>query len=232
MRVASIIDISLVDVPGIPVTVLFTAGCNMDCSYCQNAEIIPRKSGQEMPISDIVNRLTGNLTDGYCITGGEPTIHKDLHDLLKVLRKEDKSKHINLNTQGSNPSVLEQSLPYLDSVWFDIKTTPGRYCEVARVKRDPWPSIMKSIQLLLESKVRFWPRTTFVGGLTQPTEILKISRLLNEMGFNGDYLVQNFKKSSGTREKDVSNYHEPDFPVLESIMDEIPTAINLQLEWR
>ncbi|MHA2177560.1 MAG: radical SAM protein, partial [Candidatus Thorarchaeota archaeon] len=78
MRVASIIDISLIDVPGIPVTVLFTAGCNMDCSFCQNAEIIPTESGQEMGIPDIVNKLTGNLTDGYCISGGEPTIHKDL----------------------------------------------------------------------------------------------------------------------------------------------------------
>jgi hypothetical protein len=71
-----------------------------------------------------------------------------------------------------------------------------------------------------------------VGGLTQPAEILKISRFLNEMGFEGDYLVQNFKKSSGTREKDVSNYHEPDFAELESIVDEIPKAINLKLEWR
>ncbi len=232
MRVASIIDISLVDVPGIPVTVLFTAGCNMDCSFCQNAEIIPKKSGQEMSISDIVKKLTGNLTDGYCITGGEPTIHKELHDLLKALRLEDESKHINLNTQGLNPSVLEQSLPYLDSVWFDIKTIPSRYREVVRVKRDPWPKIVKSIQLLLDSEVRFWPRTTYVGGLTQPVEILKISTLLSEMGFEGDYLVQNFKKSSGTREKDVSDYHEPDFTELESIMDDIPTTINLKLEWR
>lgn len=232
MRVASIIDISLVDVPGIPVTVLFTAGCNMDCSFCQNAEIIPRKSGQEMSISDIVNKLTGNLTDGYCITGGEPTIHKDLTDLLKILRLEDKSKHINLNTQGLIPSVLEKSLPYLDSVWFDIKTTPDRYSEVVRVKRDPWPTVVKSIQLLLDSDVRFWPRTTYVGGLTLPTEILEISGLLKEMGFEGDYLVQNFKKSSGTREKDVSDYHEPDLAELESIVDKIPPSINLKLEWR
>ena len=232
MRVASIIDISLVDVPGIPVTVLFTAGCNMDCSFCQNAEIIPRKSGQEMPISDIVNKLTGNLTDGYCITGGEPTIHKDLTDLLKVLRLEDKSKHINLNTQGLMPSVLEKSLPYLDSVWFDIKTTPDRYREVVRVKRDPWPTVVKSIQLLLDSDVRFWPRTTYVGGLTLPAEILEISGLLKEMGFEGDYLVQNFKKSSGTREKDVSDYHEPVLAELESIVDKIPPSINLKLEWR
>ena len=88
MRIASIIDISLVDVPGIPVTVLFTAGCNMDCSFCQNAEIIPLESGSEMVISDIVERVRGNLSDGYCVTGGEPTIHKDLPLLLKALKED------------------------------------------------------------------------------------------------------------------------------------------------
>ena len=84
MRIASVIDVSLVDVPKIPVTVIFTAGCNMDCPYCQNAEIIPLTSGTTMAISDIVDRVRGNFSDGYCITGGEPTIHKDLPDLLRV----------------------------------------------------------------------------------------------------------------------------------------------------
>ncbi|MFW9807809.1 MAG: radical SAM protein [Candidatus Thorarchaeota archaeon] len=232
MRIASIIDISLVDVPGIPVTVLFTAGCNMDCSFCQNASIIPKNSGESMSVSDIVNRLTGNLTDGYCITGGEPTIHKDLPDLLHAIRLEDESKHINLNTQGSVLSVLEQSLPYLDSVWFDIKTTPDKYCEVTRVNQDPWPRVLKSIQLLLESDVCFWPRTTYVGGLTQPAEILEICDLLKEFGFEGDYLVQNFKKSSGTREADVANYYEPNLEELQIVVDNVPSGIHLKLEWR
>ncbi len=232
MRVASIIDISLVDVPGIPVTVLFTAGCNMDCSFCQNAEIIPRNSGEEMSISEIVNKLAGHLTDGYCITGGEPTIHKDLPDLLKALRLDDESKHINLNTQGAIPTILELSLPYLDSVWLDIKSTPNRYSEVTRVKHNPWPKITRSIELLISSEVDFWPRTTYVGGLTKPSEILQIAGFLNSMGFRGDYLVQNFKKSSGTREEDVSEYHEPEIEELESVVGKFPSGINLVLEWR
>ena len=232
MRVASIIGISLVDVPGIPVTVLFTAGCNMDCSFCQNAEIIPRNSGTEMGISEIVGRLTGNLTDGYCITGGEPTINKDLPDLLKTLRQEEYSKHINLNTQGSRPEILEQSLPFLDSVWFDIKTTPRRYAEICRVTLNPWPKVKTSIELLIDSQVKFWPRTTYVGGLTTYHEILDIAEILLDFGYKGDYLIQNFKKSSGTRVHDISTYYEPELSEIEQIVDRIPTGINLKLEWR
>ncbi|MFX1482312.1 MAG: anaerobic ribonucleoside-triphosphate reductase activating protein [Promethearchaeota archaeon] len=232
MRIASIIDISLVDVPGIPVTVLFTAGCNWDCSFCQNAEIIPLSSGKEMSVSDIVENLTGYLTDGYCITGGEPTIQKSLPDLLESLRETDVSKHINLNTQGSVPTVLESSLPYLDSVWFDIKTIPAQYCTVTRATSNPWARVAESIKLIVDSSVSFWPRTTFVGGLTLPEEILQISEILQKLGFEGDYLVQNFKKTSGTRENDVRNYTEPDIAVLESIRNMFPSGINLKLDWR
>ncbi|MHA2397156.1 MAG: anaerobic ribonucleoside-triphosphate reductase activating protein, partial [Candidatus Thorarchaeota archaeon] len=218
MRIASIIDISLVDVPGIPVTVLFTAGCNMDCPYCQNAEIIPTTSGEEMKIEDIVRQLRGNLTDGYCITGGEPTIQKDLPELLEELRSED-SKHINLNTQGTVPDVLEKSLPYLDSIWFDIKTIPEDYCKVTRVESDPWPRVKRSIQLILDSEISFWPRTTYVGGLTEPSDILRISELLSELGFEGEYIVQNFMKSAGTREVDVEGYTEPNLDEPKSVFN-------------
>ncbi|MFW9796060.1 MAG: anaerobic ribonucleoside-triphosphate reductase activating protein [Candidatus Thorarchaeota archaeon] len=231
MRVASIIDISLVDVPGIPVTVLFTAGCNLDCPYCQNAEIIPINSGEEMAIGDIVQQLRGNLSDGYCITGGEPTIQKDLPDLLKDLHSEE-DKHVNLNTQGTVPDILEKSIPFLDSIWFDIKTTPEQYRDMTRVMNDPWPRVEKSIKLILDSEVAFWPRTTYVGGLTRPSDIVRISQLLIDLGFNGDYTLQNFIKSAGTRKSDVEQFTEPMIDEPNSIVDQIPKGVSLCLEWR
>lgn len=231
MRIASVIDISLVDVPKIPVTVIFTAGCNMDCPYCQNAEIIPNTSGTKMDIPDIVERVRDNFANGYCITGGEPTIHKDLPDLLKALR-DDGAGHINLNTQGSVPSVLERCLPHLDSIWFDVKTTPERYIEVTRTKHDQWPNVVRSIKSILESDVVLWPRTTYVGRLMHPDEIVRIAHILANLGFEGEYLVQNYIKSSGTRESDTVGLEEPSRGEIEQIIDEIPTKISLRLEWR
>jgi pyruvate formate lyase activating enzyme len=231
MRIASVIDISLVDVPKIPVTVIFTAGCNMDCPYCQNAEIIPLSSGSKMAIPDILERVRGNLSDGYCITGGEPTIHKDLPDLLKVLR-DDGAGHINLNTQGSVPDVLERCLPYLDSIWFDMKTIPERYSEVTRTKNNPWSRVARSIKLILGSDVAFWPRTTYVGRWMHPDEIVRIAHLLVGFGFEGEYLIQNFIKSSGTRELEICEFKEPSREEIEQIIDEIPPQISLRLEWR
>jgi pyruvate formate lyase activating enzyme len=203
----------------------------MDCPYCQNAEIIPITSGEEMTIGDIVEQLRGNLTDGYCITGGEPTIQSDLPELLSELRSE-KSKHINLNTQGTVPDILEKSLPHLDSVWFDIKTIPEQYCTVTRVKRNPWSRVERSIRSILDSDVAFWPRTTYVGGLSRPSDLIKISELLLDLGYEGEYLVQNFKKSSGTRDADVQSFTEPNVDEPNSVINQIPVGINLRLEWR
>jgi pyruvate formate lyase activating enzyme len=231
MRIASVIDISLVDVPKIPVTVIFTGGCNMDCRYCQNAEIIPLDSGTEMTIPDIVEKVRGNLSDGYCITGGEPTIHKDLPLLLQAL-KDDGASHINLNTQGSVPDVLERCLPFLDSVWFDMKSVPERYSEITRVQSDPWPRVEKSITMLIDSDVSFWPRTTYVGGLMNSGEIQGIADSLYKLGFQGEYLVQNYKKSAGTRENEVSTFHEPDRSELDQLLETIPSGISLKFDWR
>jgi pyruvate formate lyase activating enzyme len=231
MRIASVIDISLVDVPKIPVTVIFTAGCNFDCGYCQNAEIIPLESGSEMAIPDIVEKVRGNLSDGYCVTGGEPTIHKDLPLLLKAL-KEDGADHVNLNTQGSVPDILEKCLPYLDSVWFDMKTIPERYAEIVRVKSDPWPRVLRSIKHIMKSNVKFWPRTTYVGKLMNSDEIQEIANILHSLGFQGEYLVQNYKKTSGTREEIVADFKEAEVNELEPLLESMPLGITLKLEWR
>lgn len=231
MRLGTIIDISLVDVPGIPVTVIFTAGCNFDCPYCQNAELIPLDSGHERTPEQIAKEAQGHLTDGYCITGGEPTIYGDLPELLRLLAV-DEEKHINLNTQGSVPRILEQSMPYLDSVWLDFKTIPEKYQEIARTRRDPWPKVEESINMLLDSDVAFWPRTTYVGTLMTPDDIAGIMEALSRMGFKGSYLVQNYRASDGTRPDEVKGFTAPAVEELESAVASPPTGIEIRLEWR
>ncbi len=231
MRIGTIIDISLVDVPRIPVTVIFTGGCNFDCPYCQNASLIPSDSGEEMTPAEIILQVKDFLSDGFCITGGEPTIHRDLPDLLKVLRDEV-GGHINLNTQGSIPSVLEQSLPYLDSIWLDLKTSPTQYQKVSRTKVNPWPRIHESIKLILASDVALWPRTTYVGDLIQPGDIAEILAFLQSTGYQGEYLIQNFVASTGVREEEKTLLREPDSNELDEVLYHVPDAIGVRLEWR
>ncbi|MBD3405126.1 MAG: anaerobic ribonucleoside-triphosphate reductase activating protein [Candidatus Lokiarchaeota archaeon] len=231
MRIGSIIDISLVDVPGIPVSVIFTGGCNFNCPYCQNADLISLDSGTEVSISEIIERVSGHFVDGYCITGGEPTLQKELPELLKDLRNSSDG-HINLNTQGSVPDVLRQCVPYLDSVWFDIKTSPSKYLTISRTKDNPWKRVENSIKYLLKSSVSFWPRTTYVGKLMTPNDILSIADKLASLGYSGKYTVQNYIASSGVRENEKEFLSSPDRSEIDEIADLIPPQLSLNLEWR
>ncbi|MHA2004847.1 MAG: anaerobic ribonucleoside-triphosphate reductase activating protein [Candidatus Thorarchaeota archaeon] len=230
MRIASIIDISLVDVPRIPVTAIFTGGCNFDCPYCQNAEIIPRNSGTEMSIEEIVRKSVGNLVDGFCITGGEPTIHGDLPDLLKALKST--GLHMNLNTQGSVPSILKKCLPFLDSVWFDIKAPSAIYPRISRTSTNPWIQIVESMKLLISSEVAFWPRTTFTESLLSPSDIIEIMQVLDGMGFRGEYVIQNYVASGGVRQSEKAHLKVPDISEIESLRNDAPAGISVRLEWR
>lgn len=231
MRVATTIDISLVDVPGIPVTVIFTGGCNFDCPYCQNASLIPMDSGEERKINDLVSQLTGFLSDGFCITGGEPTLQKDLPDFLQIL-KQRIGGHLNLNTQGSVPTILSKSLPYLDSVWFDIKASPIRYQEVCRTKYDPWKRVSESIDLIRESSVEFWPRTTFVGTLMSVDDIRDIVKYLHDTRFQGRYTIQNYVASTGVRKEEAEYLSVVSEAEVLTAIDSINPDFEVHLEWR
>jgi pyruvate formate lyase activating enzyme len=231
MRIGSILDLSLVDVPKIPVSVIFTAGCNFDCPYCQNAELLPLDSGEEMTVQEILSSTEGNLVDGFCITGGEPTIQKELVDLLKAL-KEGPGGHINLNTQGSVPEILEQCLPYLDSVWLDVKNPPNAYRRITRTQRDWWPKVAESIATVLDSDVELWPRTTYASGLMTPRDLIGIAEALEALGYSGEYMVQNYVASAGVRESEAENLEEPDLEDLSDIEDKIPDCIDLTNQWR
>ncbi len=231
MRVVSILDISLVDVPGIPVSVIFTAGCNFDCPFCQNADALPLDSGEEMTIDHIVKQLKDSLADGVCVTGGEPTIQKELPLLLSEMQKIDLG-HINLNTQGSVPSILKNSLPFLDSIWLDIKASAENYQRVCRTKENPWNRVKQSIDLIMASNVEFWPRTTYAGNLMDIGDLRWILRYLEDIGFEGRYTIQNYVASTGVREEEKPNLRVPEIEEVDIIKDEVPTGIELDLQWR
>ena len=59
------------------------------------------------------------------MTGGEPTIHKDLPKFLKKLK--EKGFTVKLDTNGLDSKMLEACLPYLDYVAVDFKTSPQKY---------------------------------------------------------------------------------------------------------
>lgn len=72
MRIAGIIDESIVDGPGIR-TVIFTQGCGHHCKGCHNPETWDYDGGKDVNVNDLIERVMSNpLVKGITISGGDP----------------------------------------------------------------------------------------------------------------------------------------------------------------
>lgn len=93
LRISGIVDESIVDGPGIRLTV-FTQGCGHNCPGCHNPGTHDYGGGYEIQIDDILNRIKENpLLDGITISGGEPF---DQVDLCTYLAKRVKEMGLNV----------------------------------------------------------------------------------------------------------------------------------------
>ncbi len=92
MKIAGFKKQSLIDYSGNISSVVFTQGCNFRCGFCHNPDLVlPEKFGNTYSEDDIFNYLIKykNLLDAVCITGGEPTIHKDLPIFISKIKELD-----------------------------------------------------------------------------------------------------------------------------------------------
>lgn len=72
IRVAGIVKETIVDGPGIRMTV-YAQGCNHGCSGCHNPATHSFTGGERMQVDEILRMLEANpLLDGITLSGGEP----------------------------------------------------------------------------------------------------------------------------------------------------------------
>jgi len=186
---------TLIDYPKKVVATVFTLGCNFNCSFCHNPELVDLKKIKQQPRIEeeiFFNFLKSrkNLLDGVCITGGEPTIQTDLIDFIKKIKEEDFL--VKLDTNGSNPRVIKELLKQglLDFIAMDIKSSAEKYQEAVGCKIN-LENIQKSIDLIQQSKIEYEFRTTIVPGLIDKKEIEKIGKWLNG---SKSFSLQQFRK--------------------------------------
>ena len=133
MQIAGLQKLTLLDFPGRLACTVFLPGCNLRCPFCHNASLVlPREdSPPGMSIAEFLDflRKRKNRLQGVCITGGEPTLHPDLPDLLRQIHLL--GYEVKLDTNGTHPEALRHILQenLVDYVAMDIKNSPQRYAE-------------------------------------------------------------------------------------------------------
>ena len=176
--IAGLQKMTLLDYPGKVACTVFLQGCNFRCPFCHNSGLLGAAGQPTVSENDLLTflRKRQGLLDGVCITGGEPTLHKNLPDLLKSIKELGFS--VKLDTNGYRPDVLKSlvSQGLVDYVAMDIKNCPERYGETAGVPHLELDNIQESMVYLMEGSLDYEFRTTVVKQFHTVKEMQKIGQ--------------------------------------------------------
>ena len=196
MKIAGMQKNSFVDYRGKVATVIFTPLCNFDCFYCHNSQLLVNNDRYDGEVEEeyffsYLDKRIG-LIDGIVISGGEPTLQKDLDVFIKKIK--DKGFYVKLDTNGYRPDVLNQLIEnnLLDYVAMDLKAPFSKYEEITNCKIDI-KKIEKSINILKTSNIIHEFRTTVI-----PTFSLEdIEEMVKTIKGTEYYVLQQFHKPEG-----------------------------------
>ncbi|MGQ4875500.1 MAG: anaerobic ribonucleoside-triphosphate reductase activating protein [Promethearchaeia archaeon] len=211
MRIGGIIDISTKDIPAKACMVIFTIGCNLSCGFCHNKHLLRKDVGKIMTISELLGMVKSNiLISAVSISGGEPTLQKDLVPLCRGIK--ELGKYISVDTNGTNPDVIEKLTKFIDRIALDIKAplTEKKY-QLITMSPVNIDSIKESFKIINRYKrIDFEIRTTYVGKLLTPYDIHEIISFLKENNFRGNFVLQQYQYSDGVGEKYKDKFVKPD----------------------
>lgn len=186
MIISGFQPLSLLDYPGIICSIVFTQGCPFRCVYCHNPELIsieapnPNSILKEEEIIDHLIRRK-NIVEGVCITGGEPTVHPDLPDFIRKVKRL--GMLVKLDTNGLSPRMIEKLIKdrQVDFFAMDLKHTWERYQEVIGITQQKViDNCRETFRLIQDSGVPHEFRTTVYSGLHGKEELEEIASQLRE----------------------------------------------------
>ena len=197
---------TLLDFPEHVACTVFTGGCNFRCPFCQNGDLVLH--GRSLPVLDeeevfrVLRKRKGILT-GVCVTGGEPTLQRDLDVFLS--RVKNLGYLVKLDSNGYRPEVLQSLCErgLVDYFAMDIKSSPENYARTAGVKELDMGLIRESVDFIRSCGLDYEFRTTVVRELHSPGDFLSIGEWLK--GCKA-YFLQSYVESEGVICKEFSSY--------------------------
>ena len=218
MNIAGVQKVTLLDYPGKVACEIFTQGCNFECPFCQNSGLIPITNTGEFSEEEIFEYLTlrKNILDGVVITGGEPTVQKDLKSFIKKIK--DLGLLVKLDTNGGNPKVLQELIDedLVDYVAMDIKNIFNKY-NITAGKKINLDNIKKSIEILKASKIDYEFRTTIIKEMHSLDDIVSICKLVG----NAKYYLQNFEDSENVIDHSLHGFSREELLFIDKYLKDL-----------
>lgn len=139
--------------PGAKAYSLATAGCNLNCQYCQNWDISQRRPEElqstPMTPSQVVEEAIKSEAQVIAFTYNEPTVwYEYMLDIAKEAQQKG-LKTVMISSGYINKEPLKQLLPYLDAIKIDFKSFNSEvYQTLIRGKIEP---VLENIKTVYQS---------------------------------------------------------------------------------
>ena len=206
MKISGFQKLTLLDFPDKLACIIFTQGCNFNCQYCQNSGLIGHENEDLIDEEEIFDYLEKRkkVIDGLVVSGGEPTVQKDLIRFIK--RVKDHGFLVKLDTNGSNPKVLKELIDnnLVDYIAMDIKNVFALYKEVT-FTNPVVKNLQESIKLIGNSNIDHEFRTTIIKNIHDMDKILKICSYVDN---NQKMFLQNFEQSENVKDKSLESFNK------------------------
>lgn len=225
MKICGFNKTTLLDYPGRVASTIFLGGCNFRCPFCQNGGLVIRPELQpeytQEEILAFLKKRRGIL-EGLCVSGGEPTLAKDLPEFLE--RIKDLGYAIKLDTNGTRPEVVRDlaSRGLIDMVAMDVKAGPSHYPALCGVAAPGLDAVRETADFLMKGKLDYEFRTTVIRELHDEQDFFEIRDWLK--GAKAYYL-QAYRDSEEVLQPGFSSYEPEKLAYFLSIVQEtIPSA--------
>lgn len=195
MEIFGLEKLSLVDYDGKIGATVFTGTCNFRCGFCHNSPLV--LDVQKLPVipeEEILSYLSKRkgVIEGVCISGGEPTLQKDLPAFCEKIKKLGYC--VKLDTNGTSPETVKllNESGLCDYFAMDIKNDKDNYASIIGFDKYDTQKIEKTVDYFLSGNADYEFRTTLIKEYHKKDNIIKIGEWLK--GAN-KYFMQKFKAS-------------------------------------
>jgi len=221
MEIAGLQKTTLLDYPGRIACTVFLPGCNLRCPFCHNASLVlrPRAAMTQETLLAFLQTRRRKL-DGVCVTGGEPTLHSDLPQLLEAIKAL--GFLVKLDTNGTRPAMLKSILDagLADYVAMDIKNSPEKYAATCGGP-EVLDAVRESVRLLESGSVEHEFRTTVLHPFHTPEDLAAIGQWLRG---TSHYFIQAFVDSGDLIGSGQALTEQEMLALLDAVTPHIPQA--------
>ena len=162
---------------------LATAGCNVNCKFCQNWEISQVRREQirhiDFPPESVVHMAEVNNCPVIAYTYSEPVVFYEYMFDTSALARKKNIKNVVITGGHINPEPLKELIEVVDAIKVDLKAFSQEfYSQYVRGELQP---VLDAIKIIADSEV--WLEIVYLVIPTlndNPNDIRKLSRWLRK----------------------------------------------------